>query len=227
MVKAYLAGRKFQTRRMRGLAAINHLPDQWLLSSIPEVDKDDFFILESSNGHNIKLKSPFGKKGDVLWVRENFCPTNSIEYLNEVTGLPYFYQADVKDIETSKEVMKEYGWKWKPSIHMPMDVCRIFLEVVNVRLERLFDISDSDAILEGIESVEHHETNKKVYRDYTYYSDKAMSVSGFLEKPSESFLSLFASIHGIDKKPRNPWVWVIEFKKIDNIKTYFNEHSPN
>ena len=92
-------------------------------------------------------------------------------------------------MEYAKE---KYGYKWKPSIFMPREACRIFLKVTNVRVERLQDISDHDVIAEGI----------------------VMEKTPFIE-PCNAFASLWESINGIGSWALNPWVWVYEFKQIE------------
>lgn len=116
---------------------------------------------------------PYGLPGDRLWVRETWAKP----YLN----CDPVYRADYKGAGILK---------WKPSIFMPIGVSRINLEIVNVRVERLKDMTAADAVAEGI----------------TDYTD---------ENEVWSYAQLWNSING-KKYPwsSNPWVWVIEFKRI-------------
>lgn len=101
--------------------------------------------------------------------------------------------------------------RWKPSIFMPMEAARFFLEVTNVRAERLQDISEEDAIAEGIEEIaEMTESKLPIYRNYL-----PDEILGFLF-PEYSYQSLWDSLNA-EKAPwkSNPWVWVYEFKKVE------------
>lgn len=108
---------------------------------------------------------------DILWVKETF---------QKIEGNRYIYKAD--------PII--WGGKWKPSIFMPKDACRIKLRVINIRIERLHDISENDAISEGI-------------NDYT---DGANSI--------KIFFNLWERINGKGSSELNPWVWVIEFERM-------------
>lgn len=129
-------------------------------------------------------KCPYGQPGDVLWVRESFYPA---------TNTPFIYKAD--------------GWvgdnTWKPSIHMPKDAARIWLKLTDVKVERLQDIAEADAIAEGIEIIDQE--GQKVYRRYDgYYT---VTPSAYV-----SYWSLWASINGEESWLANPWVWVLSFE---------------
>lgn len=106
--------------------------------------------------------------------------------------------------------MFQYEWapgqsplKWKPSIHMPKAAARIFLEVTNVRVERLQDISNDDVIAEGIKVIDKDEA----YLDYQGYPVP-------FAEPRGSFFSLWTTINGQSSTDANPWFWVYEFKRI-------------
>jgi len=178
MVQAILDGRKTQTRRV-------------------------------VKGKECWPKCPYGQPGDVLWVRESIAPTFG-EYLHKETNLPFIYKADVKGLTESEEksLMKEFGFKYKPSIHMTKAACRIFLQVKDVRVERLQDISEYDAIAEGV----------KHWYSFLYaenrYQDYLNSTSSWRSSIS-SFQSLWASINGLESWDANPQVWVIEFERIE------------
>lgn len=87
--------------------------------------------------------------------------------------------------------------KWKPSIHMPKAACRIFLEVTSIRVERLQDITYVDGIIQEGYPKEHPGCS-----------------------PIEWFENLWAKINGQDSWNSNPWVWVIEFKRIDKPENF-------
>lgn len=125
MVLAILEGEKTMTRRTRGLLPYNEEPDNWGIHH----DKQAYLDLLS--------KCPYGKPGDLLWVRETWQ-----HWLND-KGEPsgnYLYKASDNG---------ENGIGWKPSIHLPKAASRIWLEATDVRVERLQDISRGDAMAEG------------------------------------------------------------------------------
>lgn len=88
---------------------------------------------------------------------------------------------------------------------MPKDAARIWLRITDVRVERLQDISDKDAMREGIKSIDHGAHWKNYVKN---------EISSFV-CPSHSFESLWQSINGEDSWKANPWVWVIEFERIE------------
>jgi len=138
---------------------------------------------------------PYGEAGDRLYVRETW------QHSNHPCG-PYeddcivFYRADYlddplgPDLERSADGIRR---QWRPSIHMPRAASRIALEVTGVRVERLHDITDADALAEGVDR-----TNT--------------SIPGYAR---DRFIRLWTSINGNESWDANPWVWVIEFRKID------------
>lgn len=132
------------------------------------------------------VRCPYGQKGERLWVRESWAQSDS----------SFIYQADGKAIHQ----------KWTRNIYMPKAACRLFLEIVNVRFERLQDISEDDAIAEGIYKMPDGSGNL----DPEEYHSKTNVL--------EVFKSLWDAINrnkGNDCKwESNPWVWVIEFKKV-------------
>jgi hypothetical protein len=112
----------------------------------------------------------------------------------------FYYKAD----HTEAEPYAHNGWK--PSIFMPRAACRLFLEITDVRIERLRDISEEDAIKEGV----LHYKFCGSFSAYLY-KDYSMETPGFAyAKPS--FETLWKKINGEESWTANPWVWVIEFK---------------
>ena len=206
MVQAILKSRKTQTRRV--------VKPQPMHDSAPPF-RDGNQWLHMGDVY----KCPYGQPGDVLWVRETWCYTGSNEYLNLQTNLPFFYKADVKDSLTEKEVMNHYGWKWKPSIHMPREAARLFLRIKDVRVERLQEISEDDACEEGIEVKTMPNADAGDYncypRNYMISEKDADGWPYFNEEQYiESFRTLWQSINGPESWDANPWVWVVEFERI-------------
>lgn len=142
-------------------------------------------------------KCPYGQPGDVLWVRETF-QTWRLGYIHKATW--------------STELPENI--KWKPGIHMPKEACRLFLEIVSVRVERLQDISEQDAISEGVKSTYVHLFQEERYKDYH------LDVDGEFRNPVTSFKTLWESINGEDSWESNPWVWVIEFMMTERPKNF-------
>lgn len=178
MLQAILAGRKTQTRRLLKPCKDANFNCELALHEIAgEINAGDF-----SN-------SKVGQPGDRLWVRETFGDC----------GARLTYKADADD---GAHCMVK---RWIPSIHMPRWACRIILEITGLRVERLQDISESDAADEGLD--------KPVY---------VQNESGQLTPPpGETLLSAFPTakhwfstvwdgVYG--NWSANPWVWVIEFK---------------
>ncbi|WP_223672914.1 hypothetical protein [Proteus terrae] len=200
MVRAILDGRKTQTRRV-----MNNQPCT-LSGETISVQQDDFNFRWAGDLHNDTsgwFPCPLGKVGDRLWVRETFktgvCTESTIAYK-----------------ATHKPSDLEEGWyeeiKWTPSIHMPRRYSRITLEITDVRVERLNDISNDDAKAEGILMMGDNFGNGPAYCDYTLAD--LHDTAEWFNRASDSFISLWQSIYGAESWLSNPWVWVIEFKRI-------------
>lgn len=134
------------------------------------------------------VKCPFGQVGDVLWVRETFRPKGHSFPIGEHFEYKATAQADGNPIDEP----------WKPSIFMPKDAARIWLKITNVRVERLNDISAEDSQKEGITWNQGEEWEAKYQNAYSY-----------------KFKMLWESINGEESWKQNPWVWVIEFERIE------------
>ncbi|ENZ0271239.1 hypothetical protein ACGABU_003403 [Morganella morganii] len=197
MVRAILDGRKTQTRRIVKAVPITHDFHGWVMSSTCAKDEGkacwaigDSPLLKDP----IRRNFPFGKTGDRLWVRETW-------QCGLCTESTFAYRA------THKPSDLEEGWseiiKWRPSSQMPRWASRILLEITGVRVERLQDINEEDAVAEGVEPL-HGGYWKHYQPDWT---QRQLSARG-------SFVTLWNSINGVDAWYKNPWVWVIEFKQI-------------
>ncbi|WP_038852677.1 hypothetical protein [Bordetella petrii] len=145
---------------------------------------------------------PYGLPGDRLWVRESFMDlqgTGVEHYDSDRRRQRYAFAADCLAGSYSDEARRDYGLKWKPSIHMPRAASRITLEITGVRVERLHVISADDAWAEGVQDWMGVETPWK----------------GVLA-PTEvhAFASLWESVNGAGSWAVNPWVWVVEFRRL-------------
>lgn len=181
-VKAILENRKTQTRRVIWQQPIDILPMK---------ANDKWITLQTVNpNHGRVIKCRFGIPRDRIWVRETFCDLGGGSMPGRV-----LYKATFDDL--TAEMMRQSGHGmpiWKPSIHMPRWASRITLEVVNVVVERVQDISEEGAIYEGMEPKEPNHVVSAKYR-FAKFWDSINLKRGF----------------GWDS---NCWVWVIEFKRI-------------
>lgn len=203
MVRAILDGRKTQTRRP---------------VKFPVLDKNlgcelagNELAGELSAGNY--LNSAFGKPGDRVWVRETWgvvsheldedgriqpwTPDRPATAIHEMPfGNGYFsghaiYAADGDFTWGDDDGYEDGRSCWKPSIHMPKAASRILLEITDVRVERLRSMSQDDARAEGV-----------------------IAASGPMEA-GLAFRELWDSIYGEESWKANPWVWVIEFKRVE------------
>lgn len=139
----------------------------------------------------IDVKCPFGWPGHRLWVRETFEPYCEGRVLYRADG-----ESQVNNIGGTDH-------RWRPSIHMPRSACRILLEITNIRVERVNEICAHDSLSEGV--------------TYLYSEDCPPDIRAI-----ESFVSLWNSVYGGNTFhgggpyawKQNPWVWVIEFKRL-------------
>lgn len=198
MVQAILNGQKTITRRIVKGTAL-----EWL--------KPELFVPDYVTDPNNNL-CDYGYAGDTLWVRETWTEN----------GLGYYrFKADWpegKGAFTGKSVPEKFRNRWKPSIHMPKKACRLHLEITALRIERLHDITEEDAINEGIQWYKDPSGSIR-YRDYmadaSGYGDPSVDYPS-VPTPKHSFRTLWISINGKESWEANPWVWVITFKKITN-----------
>jgi hypothetical protein len=131
-------------------------------------------------------------------VKETFAPHP------EFPGYIYLYRADRGG---DYQGAAQGDFKWKPSIFMPRVASRLTLEITGIRVERLRDISEGDAKAEGINRISNIGPCRAFgWQDY--------GIGPGLFNPIDSYKSLWESINGKDSWNKNPYVWVITFKKI-------------
>lgn len=201
MVRAIMDDSKTQTRRiMKRQPNIDPQTGDWLF--IGSDGSQEVHPIEQWIEIQTKLHFPYGKVGNRIWVKETFGIHPDFNPPYNFDG-PYVYRATDPDWQTTE------NWKWKPSIHMPRAASRILLEITGVRPELLTDISDADAIAEGIESFRPAPGDGPAETLYRNYRTGKWTVS-----PRKSFYTLWESIHGPDSYGANPWVWAITFKII-------------
>lgn len=202
MVCAILEGRKTQTRRVvkpqpnRG-SELTRMQDGYADGFIRAVFAQD----DEPNAYGIRC--PYGERGDRLWVRETW----GLRYHNNPRdwfsgGIRGFSEKAIRAIFT---VEHRESWATnpkmdycRPSIHMPRWASRITLEITAVRVERLQDISEEDAMKEGVVPFAASRHTPANFRD--------------------GFTVLWQSIYGTGSWDANPWVWVLEFRKVEDVK---------
>ena len=208
MVRALLDGRKTQTRR----------PINWKQTRFTEIgEREDGskwpWSEDAEHACDFWHPCPFGAVGDRIWVREtwgvvshafsddglmiDWVPDRPATAIHEMPfGNGYYsgyaiYAADGDFTWGDDDGYEDGRSCWKPSIHMPRAASRILLEITNVRVERLRSMSQDDARAEGV-----------------------IAASGPMEA-GLAFRELWDSIYGEESWKANPWVWVIEFKRVE------------
>ncbi|KMV67155.1 hypothetical protein AI29_15040 [bacteria symbiont BFo2 of Frankliniella occidentalis] len=202
MVRAILDGRKTQTRRV-----LKAQPSSGVRSS-------SFVNSGFEDGHGNEIKCPFGQVGDRLWVRETFRVHSRA---TDVATLAYKASEQQSWTQQVARVPIELCTKqvspeaWTPSIHMPRWASRITLEITDIRVERLNDISEKDAAAEGVGSATWFAAKGVPEDEWTSLGEFGA------QKPSHinCFASLWESIYGQDSWQSNPFVWVVEFKRVE------------
>nr|WP_218585968.1 hypothetical protein [Pseudomonas sp. AN3A02] len=221
MVRAILEGRKTVTRReVKKKAALDCLASGF----------EPAFLTLPGNSD----LCPYGRPGDRLWVRETwYC-----DHFEVMRG-PYLKPDDLDIGEAIDDGTLVYAADglapyeqeqptWKPSIHMPRWACRILLEITDVRVERLQDISEEQAQAEGCfftdygQQCAHGGTGWKDIGIYPavvghqqrtgWAWDKTTSHEECLGSPRWAFANLWNATGG--DWDSNPWVWVVEFKRV-------------
>ncbi|EPJ0506724.1 hypothetical protein ACTBNK_002898 [Klebsiella variicola] len=194
MVRAILDGRKTQTRR-----TVKPQPDEDGLAKVtngPWVDTSER-----------NYRCPFGAAGDRIWVRETFCPVDDTQYGGEkwvdYRATPKFEESHPAGWDSAPNDAE--ALKWRPSIHMPRWASRILLEITNVRVERLNAISEEDARAEGI--IDGGCLNCG--------EPEPCGCANPEPDATDAFAYLWQSIYGQESWNANPWVWVIEFKRVE------------
>lgn len=197
MVRAILDGRKTQTRR----------PIKWKQTRFTEIgEREDGskwpWSEDAEHAFDFWHPCPFGSVGDRIWVRETFQgPLFDFDLMDSYCkdSTPFeksefcVYRADGVPAPEFYDADDELHCCWRPSILMPRWASRILLEITDVRVERLKSISDRDALREGCSAADMK--------------------SG--DCVADVFARLWASIYGSDSWNANPWVWVIEFKRVE------------
>jgi hypothetical protein len=203
MVRAILEGRKTQTRRVVKFG--------WNGTAGELMAQSHF---------DPAYKCKYGEPVDRLWVKETFAVHKHGRLVKEKMPLFEYTHISSDDfscsIENGYEIVyratqtidPDFPIHWRPSLFMPRWASRITLEIVSVRVERLQDITEEDAKAEG---VIHDDCSTVLWKNYT---NKMSSY----DTARSSYASLWENINGNGAWASNPWVWVIEFKKVEVVK---------
>ena len=177
MVQAILEGRKSMTRRV--------IKDKDITNNFDiDVDGSAYAYINPATGDSCPPTAIAKYQvGDILWVRETWSRDENGEYV---------YRTNYGT--TEDDSFPPSVFKWKPSIHMPREAARIFLKVTNVRVERLQDITEDEAIKEGAKA---------------YGPNNCSGTSARI-----AFAEIWDKTTTEHEWRTNPWVWVIEFEKI-------------
>ena len=213
MVRAILEGRKTQTRRI-----IKH-------QDLIEFDESngEFIFAHARNCPNYcdyacgGLACPYGGVGERLWVKETSRVCSETKGLDPWHSIEYAAGGSKVERGTlpgewfpKQSHNKDGSSRWHPGMFMPRWASRITLEIKGVRVERLNDISEADATAEGI----HNFGGGLGLFGYDPKGTPGPMVGG---SATEAFALLWESINGPGSWALNPWVWVIEFKRINNL----------
>lgn len=225
MVQALLDDRKTMTRRKiksrheSGLFSVNRRVTDGQVISINSLDWDE-------RNCEKDITCPYGKPGDLLYVREAhymYGHWEPVEGVKTKGGKQKWkFVQDTKDVLFELTPTKQFrkgrhhkdphtpAWHKRLARFMPKSAARIWLEVTNVRVERLQDMDgahadECDSLKEGIMKFHHGDGN------YGYHWKGDMDGKNFVH-PFYAFVDLWKSINGPESWEANPWVWVVEFK---------------
>ena len=204
MVRAILAGNKTQTRRIvrpvgNDEGFVIQEQKDGAIWPYRSDDGESSFYTERRGGREYLCEAPhaclYGQPSDRLWVRETWQPQPG-------SGRP-IYRAD--------DIAGHIEGPWRSPIHMPRSLSRITLEVTAVRVERLQDISEEDALAEGV----FRKVGTTPIGDVVDTVNDGQLIYAVPTQARFEYSILWASLHGRDSWASNPWVWVLTFKSRD------------
>lgn len=212
MVRAILDGRKTCTRRL-----VKPQPDEkhtfplgFVTDSTERKEVGCFGFGIDEYGGSIQYAKPPYQPGDILYVRETWqylYELDGNEQIIEGTGKYYYAATDTIPFDTYVDAsgVTHERVPWKPSIHMPKEVARIWLKVTNVRVERLQEITAESALAEG--------TDKYIHLNGKF--DENAILTSFMGIWNSTIKKSDLDRYGWNA---NPWVWVIEFERCEKPK---------
>lgn len=226
MVRAILAGTKTQTRRVvkpqpfashpaGAVLGGQNCASRWIFYPAGPIDGSEEAAYETDDGLR---PCPYGQPGDRLWVRETWRWYGRFRAGHNEGGFLYAADLSSKTFTDFPDAIDRWGEfeaacergqtnKWKPSIHMPRWASRLTLEITGVRVERVQEISEADARAEGCDGecpIGYIPAYQKAPLAY-HYAQVWAAING--EEGSRSWSA-------------NPWVWVVEFKRVGDHKAH-------
>lgn len=215
MVQAILEGRKTTTRR---IIKPHYKADEYGFQICTNVvDESDWYVEKTNEDggsfENTRYINPPYKVGDILYVRETWQELNNI-----YNSRHYIYKASPDIVPEHCYYVTNGIWDsdltWKPSIFMPKEAARIFLKVTGVRVEKLQDITEEGAKAEGAYKLAQSNPTKCVENKDV---DNGSYLNGFKRvwfKTLPKYYKDYATFEG------NPYVWVIEFQRVERPKDF-------
>lgn len=206
MVRALLAGTKTQTRR--AIRFPESMLDDGAMPTICYGGGDwgrqgvGFSFYVAGTGTRV-LPCRYGLSGDRLWVRETWQAVSGNDRARRIVTQPRPDTGWIEYAATPRD--DEPAYKWRPSIHMPRWASRILLEVTDVRVQRLQDISEADARAEGCCATGWTPS----------YSNPDNAGMDRGKSAIEDYAELWESINGAGSWGRNDWVWAVSFRVIE------------
>ena len=194
MVRALLAGTKTQTRRAVKPQPV-YADVAGAFASWQFHRKGGGTWLWPNAREDVLASCPYGQPGDRLWVRETY---TMAERLMSLVKTPC-YKADEGITENNRMPDGSWPWKWTPAIHMFRAHSRLTLEIVSVRVERLQDISEADAMAEGCPDP----LTRPIAPATICYATARTE-----------YMAVWEKINGGGSWAANPWVWVVAFKRV-------------
>lgn len=204
MVRALLAGTKTQTRRVVKFPDNPHPHFGGRAPLLLALDDEGIELYLHSSVLHKAIRCPYGRPGDRLWVRETFAKIDG----QTQPWIETDYRATYKHGDRLGDTMG-IKKRWTPAIHMPRAASRITLEVTDVRVERLQDITEADAIAEGVSPAQYLRGDDDVMASIC--TDKLG-----VPFPISRYVLLWDSLNGTPPNNwnSNPWVWAITFKRL-------------
>jgi hypothetical protein len=207
MVRALLAGKKTQTRR--------------IVKPQPELGEHGWEWPSAKCKSMVEVREmgglgPYGGRGDRLWVRETWNAIHAhhdgeIDVAQQIPKARGTWSAVYAATDSQRDEHRDdRGFGWRPGIHMPRWASRITLDVTSVRVERLHAITEADAWAEGIDEIDG-------MLDAAAICAAAKLADCGYEDARATFAALWCEINGAESWEANPWVWVVGFKRVEAI----------
>lgn len=189
-------------RRTPGFYQINKRPDDWCVDPLSVECMASCRMINMQTGEVVHVYKPYGKVGTRLWVKEDYMGgKRQGRVLYRVSEQPETVNVDLKTA-----LRRGIKSSWNKALFMPRSAARIVVEVTDVRVERLKDVSWLDAFKEGVECVWYdEETSAEMYRNYLHPERRCL-------RAVESFYTMWESLYGRVGLQLNYWCWVYEFR---------------